>query len=161
MHAHTLDHERPLIPARRPLSAGAGGFTLIELMVVIAILAILAAIVVPKMVGRTDDARITATGTQIKNIEQALNLYKLDNGVYPGTEQGLESLVRPPNIGVIPKNWKEGGYLPKVPMDQWGNPYVYLYPGSQGGAGYDLYSYGADGEEGGEGPAADIRAADL
>jgi general secretion pathway protein G len=139
---------------------GAGGFTLIEIMVVIAILAILAAVVVPKLVGRTDDARITATKTQIKNIEQALNLYKLDNGVYPSTEQGLDALVSPPTIGVIPRNWKEGGYMGKIPVDQWGNGYVYLYPGSEGGE-YDLYSYGADGEEGGTGPAADIRAADL
>lgn len=160
MHAHTLVHERPLIPARRPLSAGAGGFTLIELMVVIAILAILVALVAPKMIGRTDDARITSAKTQIRNIEQALGLYKLDSGVYPSTEQGLESLVRPPTIGIIPRNWKEGGYMPKVPLDPWGNPFVYLSPGPDG-TPYEVISYGADGEEGGEGPAADVRAGDL
>jgi general secretion pathway protein G len=147
---------RPAVP--RP---GQGGFTLIEIMVVIAILAILAVIVMPKLIGRTDDARITAAKVQIKNIEQALNLYKLDNGVYPSTEQGLDALVHAPSIGAIPKNWKEGGYLPKVPTDPWGDPFVYLYPGSEGSGSYDLYSYGADGEEGGTGPAADIRASDL
>lgn len=140
-------------------AAGQGGFTLIEIMVVIAILAILAVIVMPKLVGRTDDARITAAKVQIRNIEEGLNLYKLDNGVYPSTEQGLEALVSPPTIGVVPKNWKEGGYLPKVPDDPWGNGFVYLAPGADGP--YDLMSYGADGEEGGSGPAADIRAADI
>jgi general secretion pathway protein G len=149
-------------PVRRPaVRPGQGGFTLIEIMVVIAILAILAVIVMPKLVGRTDDARITAAKVQIKNIEQALNLYKLDNGVYPSTEQGLEALVTAPTIGVIPKNWKEGGYMSKVPDDPWGNAFVYLSPGASGGAGYDLYCYGADGEEGGSGPAADIRASEL
>jgi general secretion pathway protein G len=145
---------------RRAGPLGAGGFTLIEIMVVIAILAILAVIVMPKLVGRTDDARITAAKVQLKNIEEGLHLYKLDNGVYPTTEQGLEALVRPPTVGVIPKNWKEGGYLPKVPNDPWGNPFVYLAPGADG-APYDLMSYGADGEEGGEGPATDLRAAEL
>jgi general secretion pathway protein G len=146
--------------ARRPVPLGAGGFTLIEIMVVIAILAILAVIVMPKLVGRTDDARITAAKVQLKNIEEGLHLYKLDNGVYPSTEQGLESLVHPPTVGIIPRNWKEGGYLPKVPDDPWGNPFVYLAPG-QNGSPYDLMSYGADGEEGGEGPATDLRASEM
>ena len=145
-------------PAARP---GEGGFTLIEIMVVIAILAILAAIVMPKLVGHTDDARITAATVQIKNIEQALGLYKLDNGVYPTTEQGLEALVTAPTVGVIPRNWKEGGYMPRIPVDPWGNPFVYLSPGQGGGTGYDLYSYGSDGEEGGSGPTADIRASEI
>lgn len=145
---------------RRGLSLpGQGGFTLIEIMVVIAILAILAVIVMPKLVGRTDDARITAAKVQMRNIEEGLNLYKLDNGVYPSTEQGLDALVSPPTVGVIPKNWKEGGYLPKVPVDPWGNEFVYLAPGADGP--YDLMCYGADGEEGGTGPASDIRAAEL
>jgi general secretion pathway protein G len=152
---------RPACPggAAPAAAPGQAGFTLIEIMVVIAILAILAAVVVPKLIGRTDDARITATKVQIKNIEQALNLYKLDNGVYPSTEQGLDALVREPTIGVIPRNWKEGGYLPKVPMDQWGNPFVYIQPGQE--SAFDLYSYGADGEEGGTGPATDIKVTDL
>jgi general secretion pathway protein G len=146
--------------AARPVPLGSGGFTLIEIMVVIAILAILAVIVMPKLVGRTDDARITAAKVQIKNIEEGLHLYKLDNGVYPSTEQGLEALVRPPTIGIIPKNWKEGGYMSKVPVDPWGNAFIYLAPG-QDGAPYELVSYGADGEEGGTGSAADLRASDL
>ncbi len=135
------------------------GFTLIEIMVVVTILAILIALVAPKMVGRTDQARRVSTKAQIKNIEGALQLYKLDNGVYPSTEQGLEALVDLPTIGVIPKNWKEEGYLAKIPDDAWGNPYVYVSPGSQGE--YDLVSYGADSEPGGEGDDADIESWDL
>jgi len=158
MHARTLDD--PRAPAWRTAAWGRSGFTLIEIMVVIAILAILAVIVMPKLVGRTDDARITAAKVQLRNIEEGLHLYKLDNGVYPGTEQGLEALVRPPSVGIVPKNWKAGGYLPKVPLDPWGFPFVYLAPGPDG-TPYDLMSYGADGEEGGEGPAADVRAADV
>jgi general secretion pathway protein G len=158
MNAHVLD--LPPERTRRPVLSGAGGFTLIEIMVVIAILAILAVIVMPKLVGRTDDARITAAKVQLKNIEEGLHLYKLDNGMYPSTEQGLDALVHPPTIGVIPKNWKEGGYLGKVPQDPWGNDFIYLAPG-QGGAPYDLRSYGADGEEGGDGNATDLDAADL
>lgn len=145
---------------RRPVPLGAGGFTLIEIMVVIAILAILAALVVPQLLPRTDDARITATKVQIKNIEQALHLYKLDNGVYPSTDQGLEALVHQPTVGIIPRNWKEGGYLPRVPADPWGNTFLYLAPGADG-APYDLMSYGADGEEGGDGPATDLRASEI
>jgi len=131
-----------------------GGFTLVEIMVVVAILAILAAMVVPKLVGRTDDARRVAVQVQIKNIEQGLNLYKIDNGVYPDTEQGLDALVRPPTTGILPKKWRDGGYLPKVPSDAWGHPYVYTSPGAHGD--FDLVSYGADGEPGGEGKDADI-----
>lgn len=146
---------------RRPLPAGGeGGFTLIEIMVVIAILAILATIVVPKIMGRTDEAMIAAAKVQIKNIEEALHLYKLDNGVYPGTEQGLDALVHKPTIGIMPRNWKEGGYLSKVPQDPWGFEFIYLSPGT-GGTPYDLISYGADGEEGGDGVNADISAAEL
>ena len=104
------------------------GFTFIEIMVVVAILAILAALVVPRIMGRTDDAKRTAAKVQIRNIEGALQLYKLDNGVYPSTEQGLKALVEKPSVGVIPKKWKIGGYLPKLPEDPWGNPYKYLSP---------------------------------
>lgn len=135
------------------------GFTLIEIMVVVTILAILIALVAPKMVGRTDQARRVSTKAQIKNIEGALQLYKLDNGVYPSTEQGLDALVDPPTVGVIPKHWKEGGYLPKVPNDAWDNAYVYLSPGSHGD--YDLVSYGTDNEPGGEGDNADLESWNL
>ncbi len=132
------------------------GFTLIELMVVIAILALLAALVAPKIIGRSDDAKVEGTKVQIRNIETSLKLYKLDNGSYPATEQGLEALVTKPTSGVIPQKWKEGGYLENknVPKDPWGNPYLYLSPGEHGD--YDLCSQGADGAKGGEGKNADI-----
>lgn len=130
------------------------GFTLIEIMVVVTILAILIALVAPKMVGRTDQARRVSTKVQIKNIEGALQLYKLDTGVYPGTEQGLDALVELPSIGQIPKDWRKGGYLPKVPEDAWGNPFVYVSPGTHGS--YDLVSYGADNESGGDDNDADL-----
>jgi len=132
------------------------GFTLIEIMVVIVILAMLAALVGPKLMGRADDAKVQTTRTQIGNIESALKLYKLDNGVYPTTEQGLNALVAKPTVGVIPKNYKEGGYLEKkqVPKDAWGNDYLYVSPGEHGD--YDLFSYGVDGAKGGEGKNADI-----
>jgi general secretion pathway protein G len=137
------------------------GFTLIEIMVVIVILALLAALVGPKIMGRTDDAKIQTTKTQIRNLESALKLYKLDNGVYPTTEQGLNSLVTKPAVGVIPKSYKDGGYLESqnVPKDGWGNDYLYVSPGEHGD--YDLYSYGADGVKGGEGKNADINSWDL
>ena len=145
---------------------GAAGFTFIEIMVVVAILAILAALVVPRIMGRTDDAKRTAAKVQIRNIEGALQLYKLDNGVYPSTEQGLKALVEKPSVGVIPKKWKIGGYLPKLPEDPWANPYKYLSPsqspiqssGQSSGlkAEYEIISLGTDGEVGGEGINADI-----
>lgn len=131
-----------------------GGFTFIEIMVVVAILAILAALVVPRIMGRTDDAKRTAAKVQIRNIEGALQLYKLDNGVYPSTEQGLKALVEKPTVGVVPKKWKLGGYLPKLPEDPWGNPYKYLSPSQKGD--YEIMSLGTDGEMGGEGVNADI-----
>ncbi len=132
----------------------AGGFTFIEIMVVVAILAILAALVVPRIMGRTDDAKRTAAKVQIRNIEGALQLYKLDNGVYPSTEQGLKALVEKPSVGVIPKKWKIGGYIPKLPEDPWGTPYKYLSPSQKGD--YEIISLGTDGEPGGEGVNADI-----
>lgn len=130
------------------------GFTFIEIMVVVAILAILAALVVPRIAGRTDEARLTAAKVQIRNIEGALQLYKLDNGVYPSTEQGLKALVEKPAVGVIPKNWKAGGYLSKIPLDPWGTAYKYVSPSPKGD--FEILSMGADGEPGGEGKNADI-----
>ncbi|ABB33579.1 general secretion pathway protein G [Geobacter metallireducens RCH3] len=137
------------------------GFTLIEIMVVIAILALLAALVAPKIIGRSDDAKIADAKVQIKNMETALKLYKLDNGVFPSTEQGLAALVAKPAVGQIPKNYKAEGYLEskKVPKDPWGNDFAYLSPGEHGD--YDLYSLGADGVKGGEGKNADIESWNL
>jgi len=133
---------------------GQGGFTLIEILVVVVILGILASIIVPKIMKRPEEARRTKAIVDIKAVETALNLYRLDNGVYPSTEQGLEALVTKPTTGVIPRNWKEEGYLDRVPKDPWGNPFVYLSPGLH--KEFDLESYGADGVDGGEGKDADI-----
>ncbi|GFO56223.1 type II secretion system protein GspG [Geomonas sp. Red276] len=137
------------------------GFTLIELMVVIVILGILAAVVAPKIIGRSDDAKISDAKVQIRNIETALKLYKLDNGFYPSTDQGLQALVTKPTSGKIPTKYKDEGYLENksVPKDPWGNDYVYLSPGEHGD--YDLYSFGADGARGGEGKNADIESWNL
>jgi general secretion pathway protein G len=138
-----------------------GGFTLLEIIVVVFILSLLAAIVAPRIIGRTDDARIEATKVQIKNLETALKLFKMDNGFYPDTQQGLEALVEKPASGRMPQNYKEEGYLEqrKIPLDPWGNPYVYVSPGLNGD--YDILSYGADGKEGGESKNADIKSWDM
>lgn len=138
------------------------GFTLIELMVVIVILGILATFIMPRIMGRPEEARRAAAKAQIQSIESALKLFKLDNGFYPSTEQGLEALVRSPTTGRIPEHFREGGYLEKgrVPKDPWGRLYVYISPGIHS-YDYDLKSMGADGEEGGEGPNADIESWDL
>ena len=132
------------------------GFTLIELMVVIIILGILAMWVAPKIMDRPGEARQMKVRLDIQNLETALKLYKLDNGPYPGTEQGLQALVEMPEAGTIPKKWKKGGYLEKgrVPKDPWGNDFVYLSPGLQGD--FDIISYGADGVPGGEDENKDI-----
>ncbi|MBJ6726630.1 type II secretion system major pseudopilin GspG [Geomesophilobacter sediminis] len=134
------------------------GFTLIELMVVIVILGILAALVGPKIIGRSDDAKISDAKVQIRNFETALKLYKLDNGNYPTTEQGLQALVTKPTTGQIPAKYKDGGYLETkdVPKDPWGNDYKYIAPGEHGD--YDLFSFGADGARGGDGKNADIES---
>lgn len=139
-------------------TSGERGFTLIELMVVLVILGILAGLIVPRIMGRPEEARRQKTLIQMESIDTALKLYKLDNGGYPTTEQGLQALVESPKTGVLPRNWKEGGYLEKgkVPKDAWGNEYVYLSPGNHGE--YDLTSYGADGEPGGEGKNKDINS---
>jgi general secretion pathway protein G len=130
------------------------GFTLIEVMVVIVILGVLAALIVPKVMGRPDEARIVAAKQDIAAISQALKLYKLDNRRYPTTEQGLQALVEKPSAAPVPDNWKTGGYLEKLPKDPWGNPYQYLQPGVHGE--FDVFSFGADGQTGGEGVDADI-----
>ena len=132
------------------------GFTLIEVMIVVAILGILATLVVVSIGGRQDQALVTATKSDLQAISQALDLYKLDNFKYPTTDQGLEALVVKSDNA---RSWPEGGYLKKVQVDQWKNPYVYISPGATGA--YDLYSLGADGAEGGEETAADISVADL
>ncbi len=150
MRAHRDEH------FRRKTTAG---FTLLEIMVVIVILGLLAAIVVPKLIGRTEEAKRTQTRIQIKNIEQALQLFKLDNGFYPATEQGIEALVRIPEIGRVPKNYRKGGYLDRVPTDPWGNVYVYVSPSAD--RDYEILSYGADGVPGGDGEDADIHSWDA
>src|SRR5476649_317059 len=123
------------------------GFTLIELMVVLVIIGVLAALIVPNMLDRADDARVTAARTDVNNLMQALKLYKLDNLRYPSGEQGLQSLVAKPTVGVIPPNWRP--YLDKLPADPWGHPYQFANPGLKGEI--DVYSFGADGVVGGEG----------
>jgi general secretion pathway protein G len=132
------------------------GFTLIEIMVVIIILGILAMYVAPKLMGRPEEAKQVRAKMDIAALETALKLYKLDSGVYPGTEQGLLALVQRPEAGVIPKKWRQGGYLEKgkVPKDPWGNDYVYLSPGLKGD--FDIISYGADGVPGGENENKDL-----
>ena len=128
------------------------GFTLIELMVVIMILGVLAALVVPRVMSRPDEARVVAARQDIAQVMQALKLYRLDNSRYPTTEQGLQALVVRPTAGPVPSNWKS--YLDKVPSDPWGRPYQYLNPGVRGEI--DVFSLGADGQAGGTGVEADI-----
>lgn len=134
------------------------GFTLIEIMVVVAILAILGATVVPMVINRPNEARVTRAKTDIGAFAQALELYKLDNFSYPSTEQGLESLVTKPSGDPEPANWKDGGYVQKLNKDPWGRDYLYLSPGENGD--YDIISLGNDGAEGGEGFDADITSND-
>lgn len=130
------------------------GFTLVEIMVVVVIIGILGALVVPKLMGRTGESRITAAKVDIATMMQALKLYKLDNQRYPTTEQGLQALIEKPSAGPTANGWKSGGYVEKLPKDPWGNPYQFLSPGVKGEV--DLFSYGADGLPGGTGDDADI-----
>ena len=134
------------------------GFTLIELMVVIVILGILAGLIVPRIMGRPEQAKQLKARMQIESIGTALKLYKLDNGMYPSTEQGIQALVEPPTSGSIPKNWRKGGYLEKgkVPKDPWGNEFIYLSPGIHDD--FDIIAYSADGAAGGEDKDADINS---
>jgi general secretion pathway protein G len=129
-------------------------FTLVEVLVVVVIIGLLAGLVVPRVVGRGEEAKRTAAQVQIRQLGQALDLFKLDNGFYPTTDQGLEALLTRPSLPPEPRNYREGGYMQKLPVDPWGGPYVYRSPGDHDE--YDLFSYGPDGEEGGEGANADI-----
>lgn len=142
-------------------SSDSRGFTLIELMAVIIILGILAGLIIPRIMGSPEQARRIKARLQIESLETALKLYKLDSGVYPSTDQGLQALVEPPSVGILPRNWREGGYLEKsrVPKDPWKNEFVYLSPGVHDD--YDLSSYGADVQEGGEGKDADINSWEI
>jgi general secretion pathway protein G len=140
--------------ARRS-SLSEAGFTLIEVLVVVVILGILAAVVVPRIMDRPDEARVVRARQDILAISQALHLYRLDNFDYPSAQQGLRALVERPAGDPPAPNWREGGYLERVPKDPWGREYVYVYPGTRGGA-FDLYSLGSDGKPGGSGSAADI-----
>jgi len=133
------------------------GYTLLEVMIVVFILGLLATLVAPKILGRADDARRTKAMADMKGIEQALNLYRLDTGAYPTTEQGLEALVRQPEKPPLPRAWNPHGYLERVPLDPWGNPYVYVADGDR----FTLRSYGADGVEGGDGKFADLDSRDF
>ena len=136
------------------------GFTLIEIVVVVVIIGLLAAMVAPRVMQRTDDAKIVRVANDIRAIEASLNLYKLDNFNYPTTEQGLAALVTKPLGAPEPKNWKQGGYLRSLPKDPWGNEYQYASPGSDGSP-FDLYSFGADGKIGGEEMSKDLSIAEL
>jgi general secretion pathway protein G len=139
-------------PASLKRRLRSAGFTLIELMVVLVIIGVLAALIVPNVLDRADDARATAARTDVNNIMQALKLYKLDNQRYPTSEQGLQALIAKPSSGPMPANWKP--YLEKLPNDPWGRPYQYLNPGVKGEV--DVMSFGADGQQGGEGKNADV-----
>jgi general secretion pathway protein G len=143
-----------VIEARRQ-----GGFTLLEVMVVVVIIGILAALVVPKIISRPDEARVIAAKQDIASLMQALKLYRLDNQRYPTTEQGLQALSVRPTTSPVPPNWKAGGYVERLPKDPWGNPYQYLNPGVRGEI--DVFSFGADGAPGGEGNDADIGSWNL
>ena len=131
-----------------------GGFTLIEIMVVLVILGMLVAAIAPQILGRTDQAKVTVAKQDIRTLSNALDLYKLDNYSYPSTEQGLQALVSKPSGFPEAKNWNADGYIKKLPNDPWDREYVYISPGTNGP--YDIYSLGADGQDGGEGYDADI-----
>jgi general secretion pathway protein G len=139
------------------MTRSARGFTLLEIMVVMFVLGLLATLVAPKILGRAEDARRTKAIADMKGIEQALNLYRLDSGGYPTTEQGLDALVHKPDRPPVPRAWNPNGYLERLPSDPWGHPYVYVSDGGR----FTLRSYGADGAEGGDGKFADLDSKDF
>ncbi|MHA7816669.1 MAG: type II secretion system major pseudopilin GspG [Pseudohaliea sp.] len=139
---------------RQTTRSRSAGFSLVEILVVLVIMGLLISVVAPTVLNRADEARVQKVQADFKAIETALKIYRLDNYVYPTTEQGLEALVEPSTLDPEPRNFKEGGYLAEVPMDPWGRPYLYLSPGERGEV--DIYSLGADGLSGGEGQNADI-----
>jgi general secretion pathway protein G len=140
-------------------NAASRGFTLIEVLVVVVILGILAGLIVPRIMDAPDKARVTAAKSDVQSIMSALKMYRLDNGTYPSSEQGLQALVKKPEIGDIPRNYKPGGYLEHLPKDPWGSDYQYLNPGIHGEV--DVFSFGADRQPGGEGYNADIGSWNL
>jgi general secretion pathway protein G len=141
------------------IKRSSNGFTLIEILVVVVILSVLAVLIVPRIMDRPDEARVIAAKSDVRAIISALKLYKLDSGVYPSTEQGLQALAKKPETGEIPRNWKSSGYLDRMPRDPWKNDYQYLNPGLHGDI--DVFSFGADGQPGGEGVNADIGSWNL
>ena len=141
--------------ARGPGAPSEAGLTLVEMIVVLAIIALIAALIVPNVIGRPDEARVTVATTDLKTISAALKMYRLDNGDYPTTQQGLAALAAKPTAPPIPANWSPDAYLARVPVDPWSHPYAYRSPGATGN-GFDLLSYGKDGKPGGEGLDADL-----
>jgi general secretion pathway protein G len=144
----------PMFRNRPQTSSPDRGFTLIEVLVVIVILGILAAVIVPNVVGRAHDARVSAAKQDVATLSQALAMYKLDNARLPTSEQGLKALIEKPVSAPLPNNWRTGGYIPRLPNDPWGAPYQFANPGLRGE--YDVFSFGADGKTGGDGENADI-----
>jgi general secretion pathway protein G len=140
--------------SRRALRDDEAGLTLVEMIVVLAIIALVAALIVPNVIGRPDEARVTVANTDLRTISAALKMYRLDNGDYPTTQQGLAALSAKPTAPPLPRSWSSEGYLAQVPVDPWGNPYVYRSPAPSGG--FALLSHGKDGKEGGEGLDADL-----
>ena len=152
--------QKPILSTGRRVAVppNEAGLTLLEMIVVLAIIALVAALIVPSIIGRPDQARVTVAKTDIRTISAALKMYQLDNGSYPTTDQGLAALAARPSNGPVPANWSPSGYLEQVPRDPWGRPYAYRSPG-EGGSGFEIVSFGKDGKPGGEGVNEDIKIA--